>query len=367
MRIGGTMMTIGGLAKKVVSTGMAAAIATTLMLALMPSGAAAGACPLKIGKCGCTISSSGNYTLIPNPLDALGSLRSKGGTCIDIVASNVTLTGGYYLIGPVYSTYGATTSSSIGIHIEPGANKVMLLDLYIAGFGPGLRIDGTNVTTDNVITTGNNRGTVVNGANAFLISESSDFDNLVGIQVNSTATNFVMIASEAYQAQEGPGIELDAVSGAYLTDVTAMENKTFGIWLQSASDNVISGFDAEANGVAGVYLGCNAAGPDGTACPAGVSSSNRNSLTGSFNELTPSQGLTPESLVSSTGLTGIQQSYGIAVGLGNLDNQFLDINGAANLVDDALDENADCGTNRWLLNTFTTTSPLPNTTSTCIN
>jgi hypothetical protein len=367
MSIGGIMMMIGELAKKVVSTGIPAAVATILMLALMPSGAAAGACSLKIGKCGCTISSSGNYTLIPNPLDELGSLRSKGGTCIDIVASNVTLTGGYYLIGPVYSTYGATTSSSIGIHIEPSANKVMLLDLLIEGFGRGLLIDGTNVTTQGIYTDDNNKGTVVNGANAFLIEEIARTNDLIGIEINATATNFVMIASAAYGTQRGLGIELSGVSGAYLADISAMENKTFGIWLNGASDNVISGFDSEANGVAGVYLGCNAAGPNGTPCPAGVSSSNYNSLMGAFDKLAPSDGLTPESLVSSTGLTGIQQSYGVAVGLGNLHNQFLDINGDANLVGDALDENPGCGNNRWLQNTFTTSSPPPNTTFTCLN
>src|SRR5271166_6325049 len=56
-----TMMTIGGLAKKVVNTGMAAAVAAMLMLALTSTGAAAGACPAAILKCGCTISSPGNY------------------------------------------------------------------------------------------------------------------------------------------------------------------------------------------------------------------------------------------------------------------------------------------------------------------
>ena len=43
-----------------------------------------------------------------------------------------------------------------------------------------------------VQTEGNNKGIVVNGANAYLIETISEQDNLVGIQINSTATGFVM-------------------------------------------------------------------------------------------------------------------------------------------------------------------------------
>jgi len=225
-------------------------------------------------------------------------------------------------------------------------------------FGQGIRIDGPNATTEDAVTEFNNRGTVVNGSNAFLITDISEEDNTVGIQINATATNFVMVEGAAVGAT-GAGILLNGVSGAFLNEALAEDDGTFGIWVRSASDNVISGFGAVGNGVAGVYLGCNAAGPNGTACPAGVPASKGNSLMGAVYGST-------QSLVSNTG-SSLNQRFGIAVGLGNLHNHFLAITGTGNVDDDALDENPNCGTNRWFSDSFTTSSPLSHTTFTCLN
>jgi parallel beta-helix repeat protein len=274
------------------------------------------------------------------------------GTCVDITASKVTLAGGAVIQGP------GPTTATFGIHIEPSANKVILEGVEAEDFGQGIRIDGPNASTFLAITSANNKGTVVNGANAFLIEEISESDNAVGIQVNPTATNFVMVASGTSLAS-GVGIELNGVSGAFLSDSTAEGNGSFGIWLRSASDNVISGFAAEDNGVAGVYLVCNPAGPNGTACPAGVPSSSGNSLMGSVYGSTNSQ-------VSNTA-SPLNQRFGIAVGLGNLHNHFLTIAGSGNVDDDALDENPNCGNNRWFSNIFATSSPAKNTSFLCLN
>ena len=201
----------------------------------------------------------------------------------------------------------------------------------------------------DVETAGNNKGMVVNGANAYLIKAISELDNLVGIQVNSTATDFVMVIGGALDAI-GAGIELNGVNGAFIEEAEAEGNGTFGIWLKSASDNFIAGFVSESNGIAGVYLGCNAAGPNGTACPAGSALQQRQL----------SHGLclraSTNSLVSNTG-SPFNQRFGIAVGLGNLHNHFLLITGTGNVDDDALDENPNCGNNRWFADTFTTSSP----------
>jgi parallel beta-helix repeat protein len=89
-----------------------------------------------------------------------------------------------------------------------------------------------------------------------------------------------MVIGEAV-SEAGIGIYLNGVNGAFLNEAVAEGDGSFGIWLKSASDNVISGFIAESNNVAGVYLGCNEAGPNGTPCPTGVASSNGNSLMGS--------------------------------------------------------------------------------------
>ena len=79
-----------------------------------------------------------------------------------------------------------------------------------------------------------------------------------------------------------------------------MERLAFG-W--SASNNDIDGFVSESNGVAGVYLGCNA-GLMGTACPSGVASSNGNTLIGLVYG-------SKNSVVSNTG-TPLNQRFGMA-------------------------------------------------------
>ena len=114
--------------------------------------------------------------------------------------------------------------------MEPSANKVFLTDLEVEDFGAGIRVDGRNTSTDLVITTGNNKGTVVNGANAMLLEQVSELDNIVGIQINPSATDFVGLVLEAVDAI-GAGIKLNGVSGAFIDDVLAEGNGTFGIWL----------------------------------------------------------------------------------------------------------------------------------------
>jgi len=337
------------LAKQAVRSGMTAIVATMLALALAPSGAAAAACPLVIVKCGCTISSSGNYTLNgPNPMLLTST---EGTTCVHIKVSNVTLTGGPTLQGP------GSKSSTIGVYIDIFAKKVTLQSVQAMDFGQGILIDGPNATVQQATTSFNNKGTVVNGAYTLLIQQSSQRDDAAGIQINASAKNFGMMSGKAVGAT-GAGIVLNGVSGAFLNSIMADDDASFGIWLKDASNNLITGFEAEDNGVAGVYLGCNADGPNGkSSCATG---SNGNTLVGPVYA-------SPPSVVSYTGALLLQQSYGIAVGKGNLDNHFLIIMGMGNIVDDALDENPNCGSNRWLVNDLATSSPAKNTTYTCLN
>jgi len=121
--MGGTSMSIGGArqmmtksAKQAVCAGMTAIVAKMLALALAPSRATAGACPLAIVKCGCTISKSGTYTLA-----GASPMSSGAGTCIHITASDVTLSG----VGTLIQGPGSKTST-IGIQVDIYANKVTL-------------------------------------------------------------------------------------------------------------------------------------------------------------------------------------------------------------------------------------------------
>jgi len=327
---------ISNLTKQAMRSGITAIVATMLALTLAPTGAAAGPCPTAILKCGCTIGSPGTYTLSgPNPM-LLNPTISK--TCIDITASRVTLTGGPTLKGP-----GSSAIKTVGVHIEKYANRVTLQSVEATNFGQGIFIEGTNATVRDAVTSFNNQGTVVDGDHALLIEQSSNRDGTAGIEVDAKGKNFVMMSGAANGAT-GAGIVLYGVSGAVLSSVVAKDNVTFGIWLRRASNNLISAFDTEDNGTAGVYLGCNPAGPNGQLCPI---SSDGNTLVGA----------TSYSVVSNMGIL-LQQSYGIAVGKGNQNNHILYIMGTGNNVDDALDENPSCGTNRWLSDTFTTASPV---------
>jgi hypothetical protein len=165
-----------------------------------------------------------------------------------------------------------------------------------------------------------------------------------------------VIAGNVEVEGNGVGIELNGANGAVLNGFATSGNGTFGVWVNGASNNVITNFYSDYNGTAGVYLGCNPAGPDGNAsCSSGASSSDN--MVAGYSDYYSS--------VSSTG--GPTQSYGIAVGLGNLLDDVFAITGDGDLVDDALDENPACGSNRWLGNAFTTSNPAPNTTDYCIN
>ncbi len=323
-----------------------ALLGAIFFIALAPSGAYATTCALSIPSCGCTINSPGTYTLTGS------SPMHSTGTCVDIAVSHVTLIGGPTIVGP------GKTTPTFGVHVEPTANKVILEGVVAESFGQGVRVDGPNASLLSVITALNNKGVVLTGANAYLLVVESIQDNLVGIQVNATATDMVGVVVVA-EDETGAGIKLAGANGAYFNEAVALGCGTFGIWLQSASNNVFSGFESESNGVAGVYLGCNPAGPTGTACPAGVPSSNGNSFAGAVYGST-------NSLVSNTG-SPFNQGFGIAVGLGNLHNHFVTVTGAGNVNQDALDENPNCGSNRWFADTFTKSSPAKNTTPLCLN
>jgi len=324
---------------------IAAATAFVAMIALAsaPSEAYAAACALSIATCGCTITAPGTYKLT-------GTSILSTGTCIDIAASHVTLDGRLVeLSGP------GIASATFGVYVEPAANKSFLENIVATNFGVGIGMDGRNAFLYQTYTEGDKKGIVINGANAYLLEVSSTFNQGVGIQVNAAAEGFQMNLGEA-RDNTGAGIKLNGVKGAFLDGPDVSFNGTFGIWLQSASMNVIDGFDAEDNGLAGVYLGCNPTGPNSTACPPGVPSSNGNSIQGSL-----------YGNVVGVVSNGGSQHFGVAVGLGNQGNRFIGIEGSGNLNEDALDENPNCGNNRWLSDLFTSTSPPPNTTFFCLN
>jgi len=276
---------------------------------------------------------------------------SSSDTCIDIAADRVILDGASKTIkGP------GTSTSNFGILVESTANKVILENITVEDLSQGVHVDGPNFSAVGLTTTGNKRGTVINGAFAFLIDQTSQGDNLAGIPANALATDFVMVAGAATGAA-GAGILLNGVNGAFIEDATAEGNGKFGIWLKSASNNAIDGFVAESNGIVGVYLGCNTEGPNGTTC-APEPFSGGNSLSGSVYGA-------KNSVVSNTG-SPLNQKYGVAVDGGDLHNHITATTGTGNTLEDAVDGNG-CGSNRWFGNSFTNSSPAKGAGFFCIN
>ena len=99
---------------------------------------------------------------------------------------------------------------------------------------------------------------------------------------------------------------------------------------------------AEENGIAGIYLGCDATGPGTTTCASlGLTPANDNNILDSY-----------------IGNTASQQ-FGIAVDPGNARNHILlNDNGTnANKTYDLIDENPTCGSNIWYGNTVSTSKP----------
>jgi hypothetical protein len=201
------MTIMKGFGKKAVSTG-GGSVHNNARAGASADRGSAGACAKMFKKCGCTISSPGSYTMVNFTVFPLKST----GTCIDITASNVTLN----INGPNlgFSGPGANTPT-VGIDIEPSANNVTVVGLDPGGFGQGIRIDGSNATLYYESTGNNRRGIVVNGKNALLFASDSTDNEAVGIQINKTATNFVMAGGvvDGFSVQ-GVGIELNQVSGA---------------------------------------------------------------------------------------------------------------------------------------------------------
>src|ERR1700730_7525018 len=153
----------------------------------------------------------------------------------------------------------------------------------------------------------NGRGVVVNGPAAILSTITADANTLAGIQVNQAAVGTTLLQITA-DSNFGAGIKLVSVNGVSLIKSDASANSTFGVWLKGSSSNFLWDFTAEDNSIAGVYLGCNAAGPTGAACPPGTLPASANMISGDLVGAT-------NSVVSPS--SPAKQKFGVAIDLGN--------------------------------------------------
>jgi hypothetical protein len=114
----------------------------------------------------------------------------------------------------------------------------------------------------------------------------------------------------------------------------------------SSNHNNVGNFMVQSNSLAGIYIGCSLAGPEGT-CSGHPPPSNYNYVF---------------SGTSGLNFSGIQQ-YGIAIAHGDNFNRVVNVAATNNFLWDLFDLNSDCGSNYWFAeNTIDKVTP-----SACIN
>ena len=261
---------------------------SAMLLLLVAAVANAQNCSTSITACGCTIHSAGTYTVNAD-LTASQGLTALGG-CIDVNANNVNLlTNGYNITG-------AGTGTGIGIHLLSGRNTIFLSaagpqSTYttISGWQYGVESQAHTVTSEAFYLDGNSTGLLLKGAQSNIFGEFG-----------------------------------------------ASGNTVYGVWIWGGSANQIAYSGVWDNGVAGMYIGCKANGPNGPAC-----SGSGNNSTGNF-------------VFGVVSYTTAAESYGLAVQSGNTANTLVDNQFYSNTVDDLFDGNASGSSNMWHANLFAT-------------
>jgi hypothetical protein len=338
-----------------VSGAATVAIAAILALSVTPARARAAACGPAISDC-CKIISPGSYSV---PADFS---TSATGVCIDIAASGVTLTGTLANYTPPTISGPGDTTSSKGIVIEPTARQAIISDLEVSGFGLGMAVDGPRAVLLEVLTDSNGQGKVINAARAYLNFADAGNNLGFGLKATANATNLTIVQTFS-RFNGAAGFQLRNVRGAHLNGVLADGNGSFGIWLDGASANSIVSFEANDNSIAGVYLGCDKAGPNGVPCPPWRTPSNRNLISGVW---VVSNANATETDSTASASNPDTPGFGVAIDTGSVRN-LVTLVTSQNHKEDMFDENTDCASNIWQSNTFTTSSPAAGTTPFCIN
>lgn len=401
--------------KNISLLGIAGAITVAAALIFVGTGARAeegtlSTCANAITACGCEITASGTYA-VSNALTS----SSASADCIDIKAKNVTLyTAGFAITGPGGAATGIginilssaknanvqfapandlshfTLVSKFGTGIQTAASNTTLFDFESeTNAGAGLVIlksAGGSTAADFDTDDNHGAGITISGAPNCLLDDFSSDDNTGdGIEMTGVkGARFIDFSADDNQSKgiavssssgnsfgdfsaddnSGNNIELDKSSGNTIgdfsaddggksgvllsgsssnqvVDCSADDNAVYGIQLQGSSKNLVSYCETDGNTQTGTYLGCaTTGGPTGSAC-GGVAASSSNRVNGMF---AGKSGSTP-------------QEFGIAIDPGDSSNLVTGSDAPNNSTKDLIDENANCGSNIWAVNSATTSSP----------
>jgi hypothetical protein len=317
----------------------------------------AGTCPtspIKVIASCCTIAHHGIFVV-------QNDITSSSGTCITVTVPNA----GIDMNGHSITNTG-TALTGIAIDVLNTAPNTIIIGNYpgydtlagpeISNFNLGIRSGATNVAIIDVQATGNNKGVVINGHSNAVALVDADNNQKVGIQLNvnaaagQNATDDAIIMSTA-DSNLGSGAVLNGAGSTFIYNVEASSNSKFGFWLNGASNNNLFEFAADSNGIGGVMLGCNAGGLTGVPCA--VASKGNNLVGGTINS------------ASTNSVADSNIFFGVGMEIGSANNHVVGVEGSSNGTD-AIDKNPACGTDLWLGNSFTTTSP-NNLTPICIH
>ena len=245
----------------------------------------------------------------------VAAAKQACGLAITSCGCTITKTNVYSVIADLSSTQALT---SAGDCIAIQADNVVLALNGHAMVGPGT---GSSTGAAIHVLAGAKRD-VIEGTGTDSDTEPTGWK--YGLEVEGSNT----IADEVSPDANLVGIFLLKATGANINDLGLENNSVYGIWIKGGKNNQVNCAYSEVNET-GVYIGCHDDDTRGTTCGKGspTSSGNRIYDLGSYENF----------------------DAGIVIDVGNLNNVVTNVNFVGNGGDfDSIDENSDCGTNRWV-------------------
>jgi parallel beta-helix repeat protein len=235
-----------------------------------------------------------------------------------------------------------------GVTISGGSGCQINLFTASGNAGFGLQLSSAKSQTIEDFDADDDFGTGVGNTLGGIALTSSSSNTLSNFSAdNNLATDIVLSNSSknslfqfSADGSVGSGIALSGSSSNSIYDFDASDNAVYGLWLQSSSSNSVRFASALGNTEAGIYLGCSPTMPGANDCPAKAKPSSKNIVTA----------------IQAGNDDVITQLFGVAVDLGDLQNNLSGITATGDTTD--LDDlNASCGTNVWFANAGTITIP----------
>jgi len=261
--------------------------------------------------------------LAGNLSDALNAAPFVTKLRLDNVIAQNNILLGFYL-------YNAQLSQLSGLESSAG----------VSSFSAGLEITGGSGNhVSNSSFTGNGSGVVVATSSGNIFSDVTASSNgLYGFDIYEGTSNQINSPSADSNSTAGIYLAPDSTGGSRSNTIAgghANSNGMYGVWIEEASANQISGIELNQNGEAGIYLGCD--GPMTGTCATfpSLPKSNANGIDANVN------------------IAG--SSFGIAIDKGNLSNTVVGNAAFSNTTFDEYDGNK-CGVNNWFADNFGTSN-----------